>query len=78
MKALVYTTRDWNNEWVVEVNEINDLFKILDDWKAKKISNYYTDDLVIARFNDKEKLEREKNNKPVCDIMVEIYDDYRE
>ena len=78
MKALVYTTSNYNKKWVVEVDGINDLFKILDDWKAKKISNYYTNDLVIRRFEDKEKLEMEKDNKPVCDIRVEIYDDYRE
>ena len=78
MKALVYTTSNYSKEWVVEVNEISDLFKILDDWKALKKGNYYTDELVISRYDDKEKLEMEKDNQPVCDIRVEIYDDYRE
>lgn len=78
MKALVYTTSNYSKEWVVEVNDIDDLFKILDEWKALKKGNYYTDELVISRYDDKEKLEMEKDNKPVCDIRVEIYDDYRE
>ena len=72
MKALVYTTSNYSKEWVVEVNDIDDLFKILDEWKALKKGNYYTDELVISRYDDKEKLEMEKDNQPVCDIRVEI------
>ncbi len=77
MKAWVYKTSTYSyNGWMVEVNNIEDLFKVLDEWNAKNNGDIH--ELVIRRYGDKEKMDAIKENRPVRDIAVEIYDDYRE
>jgi hypothetical protein len=76
MKALVRTTSSYDEGWIVEVNSIDDLFKVLDEWNAKNNENVY--ELIIRRYDDEEKADAVKENRPVCDVKVTIYDNYIE
>ena len=62
---------------MVEVNDINDLFKVLDEWNAKQYEKHVSE-LVICRYDDDDKTNAARDGRPICDISVEIYDDYRE
>lgn len=85
MRARFYVTNDTYVkdgvpvEWFDEVNSIDDLFRHLDKWN-KDADNVITtvDSLVIRRYDDSDKTNAARDGRVICDIAVEIYNDYRE
>lgn len=85
MKAWIYKTSEsriggiYDKEFfgrITEINSIDDLFQILNDFNTEhKLS---VDELVISSFDQDDLAHAKKYKKPIADIKVEIYDDYRE
>lgn len=64
MKALIKKSSDWEYEEVKEVNSIEDIFKIYSRVVLEKIDDSYVP-LFGNKFKD-------------YDLIIEIYDDWRE